>query len=357
MKKSTVILFAVALSSCSPKVITSFEKTYDPILDSPDEVVVIENPGLQAVSSNTELLGTVRITDTGLTLANRGTYEKVVDLSKEQAWQAGGNLLVIKEHNKPDFKSTIHRINSFVYRADSSFLNTAQKFVGNKNSYITPSQPAQTAQAVAENRKPVFVAGASVGVGFKTNRIADELTTFYKDHIRKLKVGLDLGLDINYIFKSGNGIGLVYNRYSAKAQDYGLYQDETHSETGYLNTTLDIDFIGLLYSLRFVSGDQKHTFMGQAGLGPVFYDSKDTFNSLSDHMTGSTAGVYYSFIYGYNVTDHFSLGAQIKYMTASLLKMTHTDQDGVITVQDFTEDNVAEGLNTLGLFCTARYTF
>lgn len=355
MKKSTFILLAVALSSCSPKVITSFQKTYPPILDSPSQVVVVENSGMQGVSSNTELLGTVKINDSGFTKSSEGTFEKVVDLSRYEAWQAGGNLLVIKEHQKPDFYSSIHRINSLVFRADSSFLSTVNSITKKSDSYISPSP---SLQQVTINQKPAFVAVGSIGAGFRTNKTNENLNSSERYHFKKLKRGLDINLNLNYFFKNGNGIGLVYDRYSANSKDYGsLQKEDGTSELGYLNTTLDLDFVGLMWSVRGFTANQKHTFITQVGLGPVFYDSKDTFNSISDHMEGSAFGLFYSLIYGYNVTDHFALGGEIKYLMANMFQVSHTNQNGVVTVEDLRSRGVAEGLNTLGLFVSATYTF
>lgn len=115
MRKLIVSFMAVTfLAACSPKVTSSLVKSHQ-ALPSDAEVVVLEEN--QAAPADAESLGRIKIGDTGFT-SKSGTYEAVLNLAKEQARQAGGNVVKITEHKSPDFYSSIHRVKAEVFRVD-----------------------------------------------------------------------------------------------------------------------------------------------------------------------------------------------------------------------------------------------
>lgn len=112
IKRITTLIIAVAFfSACSPK-ITNNLISRTPLQDQ-QEVVVIEegnNP-----PSDAQLLGSVKVGDTGFTATSNGTYDKVLDILKDEARQSGGNVVYIKSHKSPDAISSIHRVEADVY--------------------------------------------------------------------------------------------------------------------------------------------------------------------------------------------------------------------------------------------------
>lgn len=117
MKKLSILLLlaGVFLEGCSPKVVSNVNKNYQ-ALEASAEVVVLGEDA--QVPADAELIGQLKVGDTGFTI-NNGSYEDVVALAKEKARQAGGNILKITEHKAPDgFFSTIHRIKADIFRVD-----------------------------------------------------------------------------------------------------------------------------------------------------------------------------------------------------------------------------------------------
>lgn len=123
MKK--VLLFVLAgalLAACSPKVSSNLARTYTPLGDDVD-VAVLE-VGVP-VPEDAELIGDIKIGDTGFTATKNGTFEDILALAKAQARAAGGNVISLTEHRWPDGSSTIHRIKANILRvADISGLPT-----------------------------------------------------------------------------------------------------------------------------------------------------------------------------------------------------------------------------------------
>lgn len=116
MKRIIYLIFVgTVIFSCSPKVASKISSSYQPLTQS-QEIAVIEMS--QPHPKNAAVLGSIKIGDSGFTTKN-GTYEAVLNIAKEQARQAGGNVVKITEHKSPDMFSTIHRIKADILRVDN----------------------------------------------------------------------------------------------------------------------------------------------------------------------------------------------------------------------------------------------
>ncbi len=110
------ILFLVY--SCSPKVTKSLSKSYTP-LDYNQEVKLLELE--DEVPTNFELLGEIKIGDTGFT--TKCDYNTVIEEAKLEARKVGGNIVKITDHKSPDFNSSCHRIAAKIYKAQEADLS------------------------------------------------------------------------------------------------------------------------------------------------------------------------------------------------------------------------------------------
>ncbi len=105
------IIVLILLQSCSPKINTQITKTY-PTLSYNEEVKVF---GLKTVlPQNIEIIGTIKIGDTGFTL--NCNYETVLENAKIEARKIGGNAIKITEHSFPNLLSSCHRIKADILR-------------------------------------------------------------------------------------------------------------------------------------------------------------------------------------------------------------------------------------------------
>ena len=115
MRKFFVIFYiGVVLSGCSPKIISSFTSSYTALAEEA-EVLVLELAA--PMPENAEVLGQIKIGDTGFTTKN-GNYAAVLNIAKDEARKAGGNVVKITEHKSPDMLSSMHRIEADILRVD-----------------------------------------------------------------------------------------------------------------------------------------------------------------------------------------------------------------------------------------------
>ncbi len=110
--KKTLSFFALicVLTGCNPKVTTQIVKSL-PETDKYQGVEVIELN--QEVPKNVEIIGRVKVGDTGFTMTSNCTYYAVVEKAKEEARKMGGNMIKITEHKLPGM-STCHSITALV---------------------------------------------------------------------------------------------------------------------------------------------------------------------------------------------------------------------------------------------------
>lgn len=118
MRRINSFLFLITsllLVSCSPKVITTLQKQYDP-LNYKENVVII---GLdEPLPEKADTLGKIKIGDTGFT--TDCTFDKVLEEAIVETRKAGGNAIKITKHKLPSaFGSTCHRIEGLILRIDS----------------------------------------------------------------------------------------------------------------------------------------------------------------------------------------------------------------------------------------------
>ena len=99
------------LTSCGPSANSALLKRY-PTLAFDEEVLVLAMNDTRP--ENIEELGTLRIRDSGFSV--NCNLEQVVESAKLEARKAGGNIIHITKHKKPNFWSTCHRIDATILR-------------------------------------------------------------------------------------------------------------------------------------------------------------------------------------------------------------------------------------------------
>ncbi|GGG52331.1 hypothetical protein GCM10011414_22380 [Croceivirga lutea] len=105
----------MGIYACSHKTKATALKTYEPIAYN-KEVSVLEINDKKP--EQVEVLGTIRIRDTGFSL--KCNKEMAIEKAKLKAREMGGNWVHITKHKKPDLWSTCHRLDAIVYRSNSN---------------------------------------------------------------------------------------------------------------------------------------------------------------------------------------------------------------------------------------------
>ena len=126
--------------SCSPRVMSYVESTYDP-LPRWEEVSALPKGAEAPVGA--ERLGEVMVGTAHFVPASQGTLEKEQELVKRAARKGGGNLYQITEIREPDEEHPLNRIKADVYRypfADSLGVTVPRALPGLRNYWVLSVQ-------------------------------------------------------------------------------------------------------------------------------------------------------------------------------------------------------------------------
>lgn len=165
MNKILVFLLAIIVSSCATSVRTKLVNNSYEKLEDDNKVIVLQNDDV--LPANSELIGDIKIGDSGFTL-NCG-YNKVLADAKTAAKNAGANLLQIIQVKKPTaLGSSCYRIKAKIYRnTDLEALAPLNKKLELKNK---SRLPVDSDYALIHFYRPQSAMGAFLGYKIKNEQ-------------------------------------------------------------------------------------------------------------------------------------------------------------------------------------------
>lgn len=361
MKKINFLFAGILLVGCSPKVGTNFTNPY-PMLAPDDEVVVLEEH--QPAPQDADKIGSIKVGDTGFTLSQNGTYDKVINIIDSYSREVGGNVIKITAHQVPDFFSTIHRVNADLYHIDDI------KSLGNSSTLIrTPVQPAYissgagdadfvAAQTVAENEPDwKWAISADLGFGRRLGKLSPNLTESEKVLQKGLMNGISYDFKAIYYTNRAMGFGILYHSFYKKNEEYGtITYSNGSSESGTLIQKLNLWYACPVMSFRFISKNGKGVGFVDYGLGVAGYYENDRINSRSGNAKGFDVGYFASAEYDFFLSDHLAAGAFFSLASGSVRNFDYETIDGVKYSVSYEADQ-AENISGIGVGFSLKWLF
>ena len=357
--KSSVSVIAIAvmgaMASCSPKVTSNIIHTYPPQKSLEDVVLLNEKDQLPA---DADWMG-------GIEVKGKAGYDKMAEMTRFKAWESGGKYVKLKSFGSDGVRSDIHLMRSDVYRADTAKVNprdvktieqAVNPAVGTSGTSAMALQDNETEEPSAFDKMDNVRVYA--GYGRRLNKIDPDLNVYEREHIKRLTNGIMFGVEYIQYFKNarGAGLGLKYQIMHATSADAATitYDDES-TKDGVLNETVNISFIGPVYSGRMASQNNKHLFVANVGMGALLYNDVQKFDDEWATISGRTLGLVYDINYSYFMNEHWTLGAGVSYTSGVLRKATYSNGDQTVTSE--LEEGNYEGLVHLGVCAQLIYTF
>jgi len=109
-----VLVVAILVVACSPRVTTTVLKNDVGALSHSDPIVVIDES--QPAPADGVLVGRIRASDTGFTV--NCSYPEMIEQIKIKAQTLGANVIKVSYRKKPDTWSTCDRVSADLYRVD-----------------------------------------------------------------------------------------------------------------------------------------------------------------------------------------------------------------------------------------------
>ena len=176
MLMMTIMTFGLTGCQTTPRVMAEITE-HHPARQA-DSVMVYELG--DQVPAEAKVIGTLKVTDGGMTPAYKCLYSNMLSLAVKKTAESGGNALRIDQHKEPSvWTSTCHRIWGSMLLLPDSLVNTdavsaIQKAELNKDTELanmTREQISRYEQAI-NNPKNIF--SANFGYGIVTSKIVTD---------------------------------------------------------------------------------------------------------------------------------------------------------------------------------------
>lgn len=307
MKKNYLFLCSLLLlSSCAPKITTSFNKHYKSLKDKTSIVVYEKNDTLPSPS---ETLGTVKIVDYGLT--SGFNYNSLIESAKTEAAKVGGNVIQINKLLTPTLLNPVYLLKADILKAE-------------ENDIHLPAKPKSTldVNTVSYSRwRLALNGGYSYDLGSNTKYSDPGVAKYYN----KLKVGRNYGGELSYFAFNGElGFGLNYENINSQNSMDGLIiltNVGTVKEIGVLSDNKTIQYVGpsiTAITRQIKNNKVKDALTLNVGMGYLsFHDTQQVINDNFE-LSSSTVGMRCAIGYDYYISKSLALGVQLSYISGLL---------------------------------------
>ena len=340
-----MLFLAFLTASCSHKVTTSIANPKMPL--SPTAKVMII--GLdESVPDGAIKLGKVKLGDSGFSM--KCTWYEAIAKAKIEARKAGGNILKITKHKKPNFfTSACHRVWADIYMLESL-----------KDDGEEDLEYRLMPKLVAGIDYPKSRIGIKGGWSNRIGKAPQGSSTAFKKYIKELKSGGHFGVDYHYFLSPVYGIGGAYSTYFSKAgiDNYTIVLDDGSSFTGDIKEDIMLNYFGVSGMTRYPF-NEKNMYSFNFGLGYLGYQNKQHFSNaqggeLALELQGATLGTELGFGVDFGLTKNLSLGLQFNFLGGVLTKYT-ISADGKKLETIKLEEDQAENIGRIDLSVGLRY--
>ena len=363
MKKILFLLaIALGLASCSPIAHKQITKRLPPLDDTKN--VAVYDIG-EMPPKNAEVIGRVQV-ENGLC---RCDYERILEKAKKTARKAGGNGLEILQHaypgqvdfchvivahilnidpnNKPielseEAKEAFHDYvileegdttrciitdetpNTLTFIFEGQGLRRMVQLSKNKILDYHIDDPVALADMQYQRNKKIFHVrfGLDGGYAFRTAKMPSDISSDYKDYLRKLTRGPILGANVRFDIDKMYTIGLHYDRFtSSNSAMFYAYDENGHYYEGELSDDYAINFFAASAGYQMISSNEKHRFFVDYMLGYMNYHNDNWELGQQYRMDGASLGMGMAVDYDYMLSKHVAVGAGVSYYHAVLSKI------------------------------------
>jgi hypothetical protein len=204
---------------------------------------------------------------------------------------------------------------------------------------------------------PKFRLGVQGGWGYMISKISSDVPADFRDYVKKLKSGYNLGFDAAFYFKQNMGIGIKYSFFHTSNSIPSVYAVDSITRkvtTGPMSDFINIHYIGPTFNSRFITDNQLFHFNFYVSLGYMSY--KDDGMLITPYViTGSTVGTALGFGADWSITPALFAGVDISGIFGSL--SSYNLEEGGTTKTITLPDNQREGLSRIDISAGVRWNF
>ncbi|MDR1161049.1 MAG: hypothetical protein LBK45_01795 [Tannerellaceae bacterium] len=200
-----------------------------------------------------------------------------------------------------------------------------------------------------ENRNyPRIRLAVTGGWSDRIGHLPENVSPLINDYLQELKSGFHYEAGLSYYFSEHLGAGFKYNEYVSSNSDDGSMG------YGKLSDRIRINYIGPVFSTRFLNRTKKNCLLMDVGIGYLGYHDKALFASEKLTLTGSTAGFYWSIGYDIGISRNLALGFQVSLISG--LMSEYKSSNGIYTNVIKLDKDSRESLTHIDLSIGLRFS-
>ncbi|KAA6437006.1 porin family protein [Dyadobacter flavalbus] len=198
----------------------------------------------------------------------------------------------------------------FTFAKDGQPGNTllpASKVSSVKKAFYGSSQLPEGMQPLSGKSYSQWQFGIRAGYAYRTAKVSDQVSSQYKDYIKKLKSGFVLGGDLHYFISEPLGFGLKYS-----------FNKHKHDDGTDLKDDISMHYIAASMLNRYILANPKSSILLGINLGYQSYKDKTVLMGTALDMTGGTAGFGLDAGFTHQLSAGTAVHFGLSYTTATL---------------------------------------
>jgi len=178
---------------------------------------------------------------------------------------------------------------------------------------------------------PRFHIIISGGGSYLFDPMLSDVNEIFKDYYQELKMGYNLGVDVNYYFNKTIGLGIKYNYFNSSSSDKGSSSGDGFTSAWDISENIMINFAGPTFLARFLSKKNGNAFIIGVSVGYMWYKDDAVFFEPAI-VSGNTFGLNIDASYHISLSEKFFLGFSV---SSTLGFMNKVNIDDGQTTQTF----------------------
>lgn len=245
---------------------------------------------------------------------------------------------LIVTDQKDSINCKIAKVKSdFIYFAmlqDGKILNTLlarDRVVEYKYGFYSENRLQNYTSPVDANYSHMKI-GVSAGFSYLTAKISDQVPSELESYMKALKSGYHINAEISFFLSKIYGLGGFYSHFKTSNSTNVLVEDESGNEYfGELADRIAVNYLGPIFTTRFMTPDNKGAFMFTFSLGYMGYTNNATL--IDDiAITGKTMGLRIGLDYDLKIADYLLLDLKFSFTGGALSKVEINNQGLTQTV-------------------------
>ena len=235
----------------------------------------------------------------------------------------------------------------FTFSKDGNTFNSLLP-MSNVNVYKYGNLSGDGYRSTPSSDYQIIAFSINGGYSRRLAKVADNMSSDYKDYVKQLKNGYHFGADFAYYFSENYGAGVKFQTF--KASNSGILYVDNYGLSD-VKDEISMPFIGPMFSMRYQN--ENNSFYVNYALGYLGYTDKWTIGQDKGTNKGGTVGLMFDFDYAFWFSPNTALDIRLSFISGTLSSITRETGSTKETIE--LEKDEYEGLGRMDISIGLRF--